>query len=122
MKVVSLLVFILAIYTIESSVGDFNDKSCLDYKGLEPEKQAFSKDFCRSLGLSDSTKKCCYVRYKQNDKSYYNCVELTLEQFYDMKTTKTVIGKELGGDVKSLVCNSSSYLYNSLFLLLIALL
>ena len=122
MKVVSLLVFIIAISTIESSLRGFTDKACTDYLGTTLEKQAFSKDFCRTLALDDDTNKCCYVRYKIGDNTYYNCAELSIEEFYNMDSAKSKVAGQTGGDVKSLVCDSSSYLYSSLFLLLIALL
>ena len=121
-EVVSLLVFFIIISTIESSLTGFTDKNCGDFKGEAQDKQAFSKDFCRSLALQKDTNKCCYVRRKNNDATYYNCIELTIEEFYNMDAAKSKAASELGGDIKSLVCDSSSYLYSSLFLLLIALL
>ena len=120
MKVVSLLVFIIIICTIESALTEFSYKLCSNFNGTTLDTQGFSKDFCRSLDVTSSTNKCCYVKYKKDDKTYYNCVELTPKQFYNIKDTKSSL--ELDGTVKSIVCDSSSYLYISLFLLLIALL
>ena len=120
MKVASLLIFIAAISFIESSVRGFTDKTCSDYYNKQDEEhQAFSKDFCRSLE-QDKDNKCCYIKYKKDDKTYFNCIPLTLNQFYNVKNIKDA-GADQNWDVKNIVCDSSSYLYGSLFLLLIFL-
>ena len=120
MKVASLLIFIAAISLIESSVRGFRDKSCSDYYNKQDEEhQAFSKDFCRSLE-QDKEHKCCYIKYKIGESTYYNCIQLTLNDFYNVKSIKDN-GAGQNWDVKNIVCDSSSYLYGSLFLLLIFL-
>ena len=120
MKVASLLIFIAAISFIESSVRGFTDKTCTEYYNKQDEEhQAFSKDFCRSLE-QDKDHKCCYIKYKVGDNTYFNCIPLTLNQFYNVKSIKEN-GDDKGWDVKNIVCDSSSYLYGSLFLLLIFL-
>ena len=120
MKVASLLIFIAAISLIESSVRGFTDKTCTQYFNKQDEEhQAFSKDFCASLE-QDKDHKCCYIKYKKDDKTYFNCMELTLSEFYNVKNIKDA-GAGQGWDVKNIVCDSSSYLYGSLFLLLIFL-
>ena len=121
MKVASILIFILAISLIESSIRGFTDKTCSSYYNkTDLEHQAFSKDFCRSLE-QDKYTKCCYMRYKIGDNTYYNCIELSLNQFYNVKDEISSRSSATGWDIKSLVCDSSSYLYGSLFLLLIFL-
>ena len=120
MKVASLLIFIAAISFIESSVRGFTDKTCTQFFDKDDEDhQAFSKDFCRSLE-QDKDHKCCYIKYEYNGKTLFNCIELTLNDFYNVKNIKDN-GANKGWDVKSIVCDSSSYLYGSLFLLLIFL-
>ena len=122
MKVASLLIFIAAISLIESSVRGFSDKTCQDYYNKTDEQhQAFSKDFCRTLEYDQEHKKCCYVKYKKGDSTYFNCVELSLNEFYNIKEEKERRAAQNNWDIKSIVCDSSSYLYGSLFLLLIFL-
>ena len=60
-----------------------------------------------------------YKLNKLNNNYYYNCVELTEREFWDIDATIDSLKKSK--DVKNLVCDSSSYLYGSLLLILFAL-
>ena len=122
MKVYSLLVFIAIFIGINSSIGGFNtNKKCSDYQGsLEKDKQAYSKDFCKTLQY-DSDKKCCYIKYKKSDKYYFNCIELTSEQFWNIKDTKKTLESGHYEKVKNIVCDSSSFLKSSFLLILLFL-
>ena len=121
MKVLSFLVLIAIFSVMESSIPGFREnKQCSDFfnKTLE-ERQAYSKDFCRSLHVTDSSHKCCYLKYKKNDKTFFNCVEVTEAEFWDIDAKIDSLKNSM--DVKKLVCDSSSYLYGSLLLILFAL-
>ena len=122
MKVYSLLVFIAIFIGINSSIDGFNpNKKCSDYQGsLEKDKQAYSKDFCKTLQY-DSDKKCCYIKYKKSDKYYFNCIELTSEQFWNIKDTKKTLESGHYEKVKNIVCDSSSFLKSSFLLILLFL-
>ena len=117
MKVISLLLFIVSIFEIKSGLKGFTEKYCLDYylKASE-EYQAFSKDFCRSLGLEDPDNKCCYIKFEFGNGTFTGCYEITMEEFYNIKTLK----KEM--EFKFIECNSNSYLYGSLLLISVLLL
>ena len=122
MKVASLLIFIAAISFIESSVRGFTDKTCTEYYNKQDEEhQAFSKDFCRSLGITEGGDKCCYIKYKTESGYYYNCVQVTMSDFYNIKEYRDSLETIRGWDIKSIECDSSSYLYASLLLLLVFL-
>ena len=123
MKMLYLLVLFSSICIIKSSLRGFTpDKECTDFQGTEESKQAFSKDFCRTLILQDSSNKCCHIKYEVGEKTYFNCAELSIQQFYDIKTAKDTFLSSFGAtEVKSLECDSSSYLYTSLLLILIFL-
>ena len=129
MKYIKLLLFAVIISVIKSDLnGYFTLQSCGNFNGnsvtdpIEAAKnQAFSKDFCRALYTTSG--KCCYLKYKSgDDNTFYNCVELTLAQYYDIDTTIDTLEKQRGIDIKSLECDSSSYLYGSLLFLLAFLL
>ena len=117
MKFAQFLFFIAIIYAVESTLYGFTDKYCSEYLGTGASNQAYSRDFCKTLAISDSDNKCCYVKYKDGDNTYFNCVELTQTQFYNIKDYKKSFGR---GTVKEILCDSSSYINASLFLLLIA--
>ena len=127
MKVLSLLVLIAIFAVIESSIPGFTiKKNCTDYEpnfveglGYGESKPAFSKDFCASLHVEEPTNKCCYLKYKHNDKTFFSCYEVTEEEFWDID--KEIDGIKLLYDVKNLVCDSSSYLTGSLLLFLLYL-
>ena len=121
MKVITFLFF--ATIAVISSLPGFTDKTCSQfYRKTDEEHQAFSKDFCRTLGLTDNGDKCCYMRYKTNDgANYYNCIQVTMEEFYNIKEYKKVLENNNQWDIKSIECDSSSYLYGSLLLLLVFL-
>ena len=122
MKVYSLLVFIAIFIGINSSIGGFSTgKKCTDYqKNDQEDKQAYSKDFCKTLQY-DSDKKCCYIKYKKSDKYYFNCHELTSEQFWNIKDTKKTLETEYYEKIKNIVCDSSSFLKSSFLLILLFL-
>ena len=118
MKVYSLLVIIAIIVGINSNLTGFQEKTCREYQHNRDEDfQAYSKDFCRTLKLRYNYYKCCYVRYKEGDNNYFNCHELTLSEFYDIKATKRAL-ESIYGDIKDIICDSSSFLRGSLLLLL----
>jgi hypothetical protein len=125
MKVSSIFLLISLFAMMESSLTGFETKYCDDYydKDLE-NRQAFSKGYCRSLSLENNLEaaQCCYVKYKKNDQTYYNCVPVTLAQYYDIDKAIDYFEDQHGWDIKSLECTSSSYLYGSFLLLLFILL
>ena len=123
MKVISLLVLIAIFAVIESSIDGFTKKNCSDYEPNwfvpDVSKPAFSKDFCASLHVKEPTNKCCYLKFKDNDNTFYSCYELTEEEFWDID--KEIDDIKIFYDVKNLVCDSSSYLTGSLLLFLLYL-
>ena len=121
MKVYSVLVLIALIYGTESSLTGFTNKTCDDFfmKSDRPH-QAYSFDMCRTLNY-ENYDKCCYMKYEMDGKDYYNCAPLTLNDYYDIKTKISSLKSAHGIDIKKLYCNSS-YVYASLFLILIFLL
>ena len=120
MKATTLLLFIASICVIQSGLDGFREKSCSDFQfKTDEDHQAYSKDFCRTLGLRDSDNKCCYVKFQQNNGTFYGCYEVTLKEFYDIKTVRDDLKTRYG--LKKIVCDSSSYLYGSLLLILVLL-
>ena len=122
MKATALLLFFATIAVISALPG-FSDKICTDYfDKTDEDHQAFSKDFCRSLGITSSGDKCCYIKYKNKDGYYYyNCVQVTMAEFYNIKEYRDNLENQKSWDIKSIECDSSSYLYASLLLLLVFL-
>ena len=124
MKVNTILILFTVISFINSSLNGFTLKSCNERQGTEESTQAFSKDFCRTLKVSDSSNRCCFMKYKIDNKTYYNCIEVTQAEFQDIdqKIRDLEAGlTEYNIDIKSLECSSSSYLFGSLLLLLVFL-
>ena len=121
MKVTTLLFF--TTIAVISSLPGFSDKVCSDYfRTTDEDHQAFSKDFCRTLGITDNGDKCCYLKYRTSGGQYYhNCVQVTMEQFYNIKEYRDYLEQNNSWDIKSIECDSSSYLYGSLLLLLVFL-
>ena len=129
MKVSSIFLLISLFAVMESHLTGFDTKYCNDYIGQNQNQQAYSKGFCRSLSLNKNPEaaQCCYVKYKIGENTYYNCLPLTLAQYYDIDAAIDYYeGYEGEGgnrwDIKSLECTSSSYLYGSFLLLLFILL
>ena len=126
MKYIKLLLFAVIISVIKSDLdGYFTLQTCGNFNGQTAsidgaKNQAFSKDFCRALYTTSG--KCCYCKYKKGDQTFYNCVELTLAEYYDIDKTIHKLEDERDIDIKSLECDSSSYLYGSLLFLLAFLL
>ena len=121
MKVSSIFLLIALFDLIESQLPGFGVKNCHDYFDKKDfEHQAYSRSFCRSLQLNEGDAQCCYLKYKVDDHTYYNCVPVTISEFYDIDATIDDYEKN-GWDVKSLECTSSSYLYGSFLLLLFIL-
>ena len=122
MKATALLLFFATIAVISALPG-FSDKICTDYFAkTDEDHQAFSKDFCRSLGITESGDKCCYIKYKNSEgKYFYNCVQVTMSDFYNIKEYRDALENRQSWDIKSIECDSSSYLYASLLLLLVFL-
>ena len=126
MKYIKLLLFAVIISVIKSDLEDyFTQQRCDKFNGQTASidganTQAFSKDFCRALYTTSG--KCCYCKYKKGDQTFYNCVELTLAQYYDIDKTIDKLEDDGDIDIKSLECDSSSYLYGSLLFLLAFLL
>ena len=122
MKATALLLFFATIAVISSSLPGFSDKVCTDYfDKTDEEHQGFSKDFCRSLGITGDGSKCCYIKYKKGDGYFYNCVQVTMNDFYNIKVKRDQLETDNGWDIKTIECDSSSYLYASLLLLLVFL-
>ena len=128
MKVATLLIFLASLaFSIAQLEGFNNGKTCSDYYNKQDRgHQAYSKDFCRTLLLSGY--KCCFLKYEVQEtdgkKTYYNCADLTYNQFVRIDDAKSDIRNEInldGFNLKSLECDSSSYLYGSLLLLLVLL-
>ena len=130
MKVSSIFLLISLFAVMESHLTGFDTKYCNDYIGQNQNQQAYSKGFCRSLSLNKNPEaaQCCYVKYKiddntdNTDNTYYNCLPLTLAQYYDIDAAIDYYEGEYKWDIKSLECTSSSYLYGSFLLLLFILL
>ena len=122
MKAYSLLLIFAVIFGIKSSLDTFSLKFC-NYYLPNTTNYAYSRDFCRSLAIGTSNAyQCCYLRYKNVDATYHNCVPLTLAQFYDIDTAKENVKTAYSiSDLKSLECTSSTYLYGSFLLLLLIL-
>ena len=119
---VTILLFFATLVVISFSLPGFSDKICTDfYNKTEENYQAFSKDFCRTLGLTNDGEKCCYIKYKIGDKYYFNCIQVTMAEFYNIKEYKNALEASKSWDIKSIECDSSSYLYGSLLLLLVFL-
>ena len=124
MKVNTILILFTVISFINSSLSGFPSKSCTDYsnkQGVHESTQAFSKDFCRTLKVSDSSNLCCFLKYKMETQTFYNCAEVTQAEFQDIDQKISNLETSYGYDVKSLECNSSSYLFGSLLLFLVFL-
>ena len=124
MKVITILILFTVISIINSSLSGFPSKSCNERQGTEESTQAFSKDFCRTLKVSDSSNRCCFMKYKIDNKTYYNCIEVTQAEFQDIdqKIRDLEAGLTVYNiDIKSLECSSSSYLFGSLLLFLVFL-
>ena len=122
MKVFSIFLLIALFALMESNLDGFSTKYCSTYNGILPENQAYSRGFCRSLYLDDGYAQCCYVKYKIGESTYYNCVQLTLADYYDIDAAKDRLESgNSGWDIKSIECTSSSYLYGSFLLLLFIL-
>ena len=124
MKVNTILILFTVISFINSSLSGFPSKSCTEYfnkQGVDESTQAFSKDFCRTLKVSDSSNLCCFLKYKMETQTFYNCAEVTQAEFQDIDQKISNLETSYGYDVKSLECNSSSYLFGSLLLLLVFL-
>ena len=124
MKVSSIFLLISLFAVMESHLTGFDTKYCSDYYGQGNNQQAYSRGFCRSLSLNQNLEaaQCCYVKYKIGDNTYYNCLPLTLAQYYDIDAAIDYYEGEYKWDIKSLECTSSSYLYGSFLLLLFILL
>ena len=121
MKVSSIFLLISLFALMESNLDTFTTKKCTDYYGQKLAQQAFSRGFCRSLQIEESYAQCCYLKYKFGDKTYYNCAQITLAEYYDIDKAKDRFKNEESLDVKSIECTSSSYLYGSFLLLLFIL-
>ena len=122
MKAYSLLLIFAVISVIKSPLENFNLKFC-EYYRPRTGNYSYSRDFCRSLAIGTSNAyQCCYLRYKENDATYHNCVPLTLADFYDIDAAKDRVKTTYSiSDLKSLECTSSTYLYGSFLLLLLIL-
>ena len=121
MKAIIISLFFFAfIFEIIASLPGFKEiKYCSDYEGSDRDRQAYSKDFCNSLAAS-TLKKCCFFKYKSENRNYYNCRELEMSDYLNIDPYIKELKKTY--DVKSLECASSSYLYGSLLLILVFLL
>ena len=124
MKVITILILFTVISIINSSLNGFTSKSCTDYfnkQGVDESTQAFSKDFCRTLKVSDSSNLCCFLKYKMETHTFYNCAEVTQAEFQDIDQKISNLETYYSFNVKSLECSSSSHLFGSLLLFLVFL-
>ncbi len=123
MRVSSIFLLISLFALMESSLSGFEKRYCNNYFGTGRSQQAYSKGFCRSLSLDNNLEaaQCCYVKYKYNENTYYNCIPVTLAQYYDIDSAKDYFENANNWDIKSIECTSSSYLYGSFLLLLFIL-
>ena len=122
MKVFSIFLLIALFAIIESELSTFGVKNCNEYfNSKNPDFQAYSRSFCRTLALNEGYAQCCYLKYESGNKTYYNCAPVTSSQFYEIDDTIKSWEKTYTIDVKSLECTSSSYLYGSFLLLLFIL-
>ena len=91
------------------------------YKSTNDDgKNAYSRDFCRSLYLNtDLYYTCCFIKWKDaKDIHRYNCYPVNHTEMADIDiVTDRLKNNKLISDFKSLDC-SSSYLYGSLLLIL----
>ncbi len=124
MKVNTILILFTVISFINSSLSGFTSKSCTDYfnkTGVNETTQAFSKDFCRTLKVTDPSNLCCFLKYKKDTHTFYNCAEVTQAEFQDIDQKISNLETYYSFNVKSLECSSSSYLFGSLLLFLVFL-
>jgi len=141
MKVQAILLFLTLYAAINAQLDGFtNPKSCQSdsyyakyrlavgksrYETTNKHFSAYSLDACRSYDYTENSEKCCYLKYTFNSYTYYTCIRLSLEQFYDIDTVISNIENDKdncpGCEVKELLCDSSSYLYSSLALILLLL-
>ena len=116
MKIFNLFLFIIClIFYINSTCEPDEENNKIRGKS-DCINRAFSDD-----EISRNAYKCCYMKYEIGDNEYYNCAPLTLNDYYDIKTKISSLESAHGIDIKKLYCNSS-YVYASLFLILIFLL
>ena len=114
MKIQNLLLFLILFLATKSELDDFSLKKCSEY---ESSKHAYSLDFCRSTQYDETTEKCCYYRYEFNGITYHHCKRITAIEFYNIDGKIDDLEKNTNIKVKELLCDSSSYLYSSLFLI-----
>ena len=119
MKAYALIILVVFFCGMNAGLEDFTEKSCSDYQfSTVKEKQAYSLDFCRTTKKQSEMNKCCYVRYKKDDKTYYGCAEITLDDFYRIDDTiDSLESSNSGIEIKTFDCKSN-YLYGSFLLLL----
>lgn len=117
MKLIHVLVFAMLIFISK----EFSDVNCQDYlpDANSNTKSAFSLDLCRSSKFETSQyAKCCFIKWKYNEKRRYNCVLVTPIEWSDIDIFKNSFENKWGEDsIVSLECKSS-YLYGSIFLIL----
>ena len=122
MKVSTIFLLISLFAVMKSSLTGFGTKYCNDYSGTEENQQAYSRGFCRSLAIEDGYAQCCYLKYKSDENTYYNCLQVKLAEYYDIDAKiESLETANPNWDIKSLECTSSSYLYGSFLLLLFIL-
>ena len=141
MKVQAIILFLTLYAAINAQLDGFtNPKSCQSdsyyakyrlavgksrYETTNKHFSAYSLDACRSYDYTENSEKCCYLKYTVNSNTYYTCIRLSLEQFYDIDTFISNIENDKdhcqGCEVEELLCDSSSYLYSSLALILLLL-
>ena len=123
-----ILVFFATLSLMNSDLDSFSTKTkeCSDYNGQGRDQQAYSKDFCRTTEVD--AYKCCFLKYKIDKVTYYNCIPLNISEFSNIDGTiskkEASLKDSLNNNnvkINSLECDSSSYLYSSLLLLLVFL-
>ena len=122
-----LLILLTIIIGLNSQILEsYTKKKCEDY-GIG-KKEAYSLDFCRStLYDCDDCFQCCYMKYEMNGVTHHTCQNVTIDKFYDIDGTIKALedGYKLSHlvdvNIKELVCDSCTYLYISLTILLLLL-
>ena len=121
MKLIYSFVLIMFVFVAKA---DYPLTECTDYTPdgfLGGNQSAFSLDFCRTTVFdTDTYAKCCFLQWEdKSGRRRYNCMPATHYNFSDISTFKDAIENKLG-EVKSIDCKSS-YLYGSVFLILVLL-
>ncbi len=122
MKAIHALIAFMLICLSAQSGFNFTSKACEDY-GPTTTKAAFSLDFCRATYYETRDHaKCCFLKWEDKQgRRKFNCALVSAYDMADIDKKIDELEKSLNGTIKSLDCKSS-YLYESLLLVLFFLL